>query len=533
MPNALNEIIESSTKGGFVLVLGNVVSNLILALGLIIVPRLLGPDQYGIYSLAFVFPYLLILFADFGVNLGLTRFSASLRAEGKNRKAAEFLKQGLLFKAIIALIFFAVSIIFADYFAAYLLNRPNEGIYIRIASLALPTQVIFDAASAGLVGLERMTTVSIISCLLAVVKVTVSVGLVLLGFGIMGAVTGQVIGFAVAVAVGSLVIFLKYYPKLRVSNTTEERTTFPSAIKTLMAYGFPLYLSAVLAGFIPQFQNVILAQFVTNADIGNLRAAVNLLTLLSMITIPVTTTLFPAFSKLDPLGEDIQKFFYLSVKYTTLLVVPATFMVLLFSENIVYIAYGSSYTSAPLFLLFYCAIYLLVGLGSLVLSVFFNGTGKTWTTFKMSLLGLSITLLLTIPLTALQGVVGLIMAQVIATFFVALYGLKMARHRFKVSIDVKNLTKIYALSIIAALPVLILIKTSNSWWVWDVLLGTTVYLSIWITLAPLMGILQKSELKNIAMATEKVPIIGKILKPIISYETKLIVKKNRYPSNKI
>lgn len=522
MSNSLSEVIESSTRGGFFLVFGNILAHLILAVGLLVIPRLLGPDQYGLYTLSFIFPFLLMLFADFGVNAGLIRFSASLRAKGQDQRAAEILKHGLLFKAIVSLIIFAISFTFADYFATYLLNRPNAGFYIRLVSLALPFQIIFDTANSACIGLDEMSTVAFITNLQATIKVTVSIGLVLLAFGVCGAITGQVASFVVAGIIGALILLLKHYKKLCAGDKDDKH--FTDTLRTLIVYGFPLYLSSLLGGFVPQYQGIILALFTSNVEIGNFKAATNLLAIVTMVTMPIGRILFPAFSKFDPKGEDIKKFFQISVKYTTLLIVPVAILVLLFSREIVYIAYGSSYTSAPLFLLVYCTTYFLVGLGSLVLGAFFNGTGNTWITLKMSLLTLTITLPLTPLLTSLYGIIGLITTNLASSFCWTLYGIHVTRSRFKIKLFPKTLLKIYVISTIAALPSITMLSISHLWWLWNLVIALITYSFIWLTLIPLTGTLQRSELQNIETVLEKLPFLKKTLKPIISYERQLINK---------
>jgi O-antigen/teichoic acid export membrane protein len=61
----------------------------------------------------------------------------------------------------------------------------------------------------------------------------------------------------------------------------------------------PVYVSLILTGLLPLYQQVILAFFAPDMKIGNYKAAYNFITLLSILTVAVTTTLLPAFSKLE------------------------------------------------------------------------------------------------------------------------------------------------------------------------------------------------------------------------------------------
>jgi O-antigen/teichoic acid export membrane protein len=61
MPSGeLTTIAQKAARGGLFLFIGNARSTVILALGIIIVARLLGPSDYGVYTLALIIPTLLV-----------------------------------------------------------------------------------------------------------------------------------------------------------------------------------------------------------------------------------------------------------------------------------------------------------------------------------------------------------------------------------------------------------------------------------------------------------------------------------------
>lgn len=159
MSNKLTEIAEDSARGGFFLFTGNALSLMILAVGSIIIARLLGPDNYGLYSLSLVVPSILAGFIDFGISSSLTMFSAKLRAEGKSNLAASVLKSGFLFKLIIGIIMSIICFTFSDTFAAYVLNRPGMGFLVKIASFLILFQTVFTSLNSSFVGLDKMEEV--------------------------------------------------------------------------------------------------------------------------------------------------------------------------------------------------------------------------------------------------------------------------------------------------------------------------------------------------------------------------------------
>ncbi len=120
----------------------------------------------------------------------------------------------------------------------------------------------------------------------------------------------------------------------------------------------PVYVSVVLVGFFPLYQQVILAFFSTNATIGNFRAAFNFVALLAVISFSLTTAFLPAFSKLEfATPEMINEFFNKANKYTCLIIVPITISVIIFSGPIVNLLYSDTYSSAALFLSLSCSVF--------------------------------------------------------------------------------------------------------------------------------------------------------------------------------
>ena len=70
----------------------------------------------------------------------------------------------------------------------------------------------------------------------------------------------------------------------------------------------------------------MMAAYCSDAVIGNYRVATNFAVLLTFFTFPITTVLFPVFSKLNPLKDKqvLKSVFTTAAKYTAFLLVPAT-----------------------------------------------------------------------------------------------------------------------------------------------------------------------------------------------------------------
>ena len=70
------EIARRSTRGSFALFAGNLLNTAVSFVAIIIIARLFGPSDYGVYSLAVLIPGILLNLLGFGVNSGITRYAA-------------------------------------------------------------------------------------------------------------------------------------------------------------------------------------------------------------------------------------------------------------------------------------------------------------------------------------------------------------------------------------------------------------------------------------------------------------------------
>lgn len=516
MSTKLWEIAEDSARGGFFLFTGNFLSLLILAIGSIIVARLLGPENYGLFALSLVVPSILAGLIDLGVNPALTRFSAKLRAEGKNQLVTNILKSSFFFKLVTGIAMSATCFVFSDAFATHILNRPGMGFPIKLTSLLILFQTIFTTLNSAFIGLDKMDGNALIMNAQVVVKSTISPLLVILGFSVVGALIGHVTSYIVASFVGSLIL-LKLYRSLGKPSSNTPSTN----LKVMMGYGFPLYASTILGLFLGQYQTIILAFFTSNAEIGNFSIATGLSSLINVLTFPLGA-LFPAFSKVNTKSGELKSLFRLSAKYTALLIIPATVIVTILSRDIVYTLYGQYYSLAPFFLQLYILTFLYSGLGSLVLGYMFNGIGETIVVFKSSLINLLVFLPLAPALTMPYRVPGLIIASLVSGLLSLAYGLFVAIRKIHVSLDLKASLGIYSASLLSAIPVLVLLYIMPLNNVFNLAINGLTFLLTYLTLLPLTRAIHQNDLKNLKLMFSNLKIVWPLLKPLLAYEAKLL-----------
>ncbi|MCL4430384.1 MAG: oligosaccharide flippase family protein, partial [Chloroflexi bacterium] len=211
-------------------------------------------------------------------------------------------------------------------------------------------------------------------------------------------------------------VLLMYTMYRALPKSADGKLELTKTIKSMLVYGLPLSIGAILTGFLTQFYSFIMAIFVTdNSLIGNYSVAVNFVVLITFFATPVTTMLFPAFSKLDAQKdkETLKNVFQYSVKYAALIVMPVTTLVMALSQPAIGTIFADKYVQAPLYLALLSIIYLFSALGSLSTGSLINGQGYTKYNLWLGLLTVVIGFPLSFALVSQFGIIGLIVTTTI------------------------------------------------------------------------------------------------------------------------
>ena len=212
------EMGKKSATGSFQLFIGVAASTIIMAIGTIILARLMTPEEYGLYSIALVPSYMAILFRDWGVNSAITKYVASARAENKEEHAYEIVVSGTLFEAATGLFLSIILVSLSNFIALTVFQRPEATSLIMITSLTISAGALLTAAQSSFVGFERMELNSLTNICQAAVKTVASPILVFVGYSALGATLGYTISFIAAAIIGLAILYLTAIRRLKRRN---------------------------------------------------------------------------------------------------------------------------------------------------------------------------------------------------------------------------------------------------------------------------------------------------------------------------
>lgn len=389
-----------AAKGTLIYTIGNIVGSLAVLLLLIILARLLSPSDFGIYAIAIAFYNLLAGHFVFGTAMRKKIPSIS----NDKGKVADIISNGYVISLIIALAVAIAAILFSGFIAISIYHNPAMTGSLRLASFLVFFYALFNLTLATLIALDKAKEGTIIYLLYSFIQLIAGVGLVLMNYGIFGAIAGMGMGLLIASAVGI------YW----ISRHIKGRFTRPNigTIRRLVDFSAPVLASNVAQQGPPNLAILLLGVYTTTIIVGNYNAAYRFGNFVTVILVSISFVLLPAFSKAfsdKNLSAKIGRIYNSSIYYTLLLLLPVLVYVVSVSHPLLYLLFSSKYTMAP----FYFAV---IALGSTlgIISVYASnlqvGYGDTKKFMYYQLIAVAVQIALLLALTPLFGANGVLLA---------------------------------------------------------------------------------------------------------------------------
>ena len=528
------EMAKVSAKGGFNLMWGLVISTVISFVGILAITLILGDAKYGLYTIAINVATLIATFRDWGVNSAMVKYSAQYNAEDKSRLRG-IIFSGLVFEIALGLSLSVLSFVLSP-FISNILHRPTIVPLVQVASFFILAGALMNSATAAFTGLEKMHLYSATLIIQSIVKTGLIIGLLLLGFGTIGAVGAFTVSSLIAGLAGVFLIwtFYRLLPK-----STSVREELVLTIKTLLGYGLPVSIGNILTTFLSAFYTLVLGIYVSNnAVIGDYGLAVSFSILITFFATPVTTMLFPAFSKLDYKKdhETLKNVFQYSVKYASLIVVPVTALVMTLAVPGIRTVYQSGYVEAPLYLALLSVPYLYAAIGNLSIGTLLNGQGFTQLSMVLSAIQFAVGVPVGFFLIYEFGVLGLIISSLTVGFPSLFVGLKFIKDKFGVSVDWVSSAKILLSSAMAAVATYAIILAvpldSFKLAVWKIVLpisiplqqlvvGVIVFPIIFVLAAVVTRAINGNDINSLNEIAKSLGFVGRILRFLLNVMAKL------------
>lgn len=269
----LQKIVKAGVKGGVYFFTGNVIANIIRLLSAIIIARLLGPDNYGIFSLVIASAALFLIFTNFGIDVSLIHFIPKFMRKKYYGEVRSYIRVGVLAQLIITTILALLFLSLSNYISYYIINRIAAVNYVRIASIIIISYALLRTIYSVFYGLDLAKYSAILSIINSLLRLLLATLLIMLGYGIAGALWGHTISIVIPVLIAFAIIL-----KINRDYDDDEQHNISSfaIIKEILIYGLPAYIGAAVYDFLNFYGKYLLAWTTSDYVIGNFSAALSL-----------------------------------------------------------------------------------------------------------------------------------------------------------------------------------------------------------------------------------------------------------------
>jgi len=322
------------------------------ALAFILVPvatRSLGPDHFGIYTLATTIGFFVTLLADFGVSTLVTR-----EISKHQNIASHLFSRALVLKVLLAI--FAIILLSIYFILSSYSDLELKTILIFILSSLLGTFTL--VAYSVFRGFQFMQYEALGESLDKFISVSIGIVLLLLGFGVRTFVISFVIAAVVKFVLSFRLLYRKFI-KLKVR-------WMPRQSMIMFHASLFFGLSRFLAISYNYLDILMLKAMSSVTDISFYSGAYKLLNLSSIIPTILATAFLPQFSKYFSDYKKLSELFSKGAGYLLIVIFPLIPIVLLYARPIMVLYCGPDFApSAPAFQI------LVLAAGAQMLNIFF------------------------------------------------------------------------------------------------------------------------------------------------------------------
>lgn len=388
-------------RHGIIYVAGQLAGSVAVFVTLIILARQLQPGPLGLYAIAIAFYTLLGIFSTFSLGTALRKKLAEDRSEADRAKLVSSAYSATL---TLSLIIALIGILSSGFVATNIYHQPGIATALVFASILVILWALFNTTISVLVGIGRVKESAIVDVVYSVIQLIAAPGLVLLGYGITGAVAGLGIGLLCGVVAGVLYI-LKDMKLTRAS-------VDPQAIKEIVGFSVPVFISSLALQGAYNLGILLLGTFASAAVVGNYYNAYKLGSLFLIIINAMTFVLLPAFSSESGRIKHVKKLgplFNRALYFSVVILAPIVALTAALSKPIIFLFFSKVYSLAPPYLAI-MSFGIVLGIVWNYANVLFLGIGDTRSVVKYQLIAAGIQVLLLAVLTPLFGILGMLAA---------------------------------------------------------------------------------------------------------------------------
>ena len=389
-----------------------------------IMARYLGPDGLGLFSMVTMIAGIIMLIAGLGIDNAIVKYVAEYK-DDKNKLHTLF-SSAFITMAIFGVVASIVLFIFSNKFAS-IFDMPSLSHLLKIYAFVLPFSLMYGTILGFLNGLREMKYYSFLTTLNSTMIFLFILTFLFLGFGIKGALVGDMLALIVVTVIAGAV--MKKFVHFVISDYIENA-------KTLTAFGSRLVGANMIGQIYNYIDIIMIGYFLTSTEVGYYAVAISLSKFFWLVPKAMATVAYPAISEYWAKNDlqAINKLVDKSTKYSACILVFAGMSVIFFAEDIITFLFTAEFLPAvlPLTILIIGTVTsgILRSVGGIFASV-----GKVNLVLKITAIGAIGDVLLNILLVPVYGIIGAAIATAAAYVLFTVILIYFLRKELTIKLD--------------------------------------------------------------------------------------------------
>lgn len=298
---------------------------------------LLNSTAYGILTVISPFQNILQVFAAGGLPPTVSKFVSQYNATDQKEEAYKIVLVSFKISVFLGIAFGLLAIFFIAPWFAKIYNNSMLLLPFQIIGLIVPFSAIIAVFRGIFQGYYKMEFILYNRAIEQIFMILSAIILVILGFSVVGALFGSLIGF-----LGSLfsaVFILNRYFKNVFRGMVNLDLDFVEEIKVafkISSFAVPVILTAISEIGIYSITTAIMPLFISISSIGYFGIAEPIARLPLIISNSLSTTILPVSSEMIATNNHIKlrNYLFSSFRYNLLIMIPICLLLMIFSKEI-------------------------------------------------------------------------------------------------------------------------------------------------------------------------------------------------------
>ncbi|MBV8358922.1 MAG: polysaccharide biosynthesis protein [Deltaproteobacteria bacterium] len=317
----------------------------------IVLARLLGPAQFGLYGIGWTSLQLVCPVATLGLDSGVI-YGASIGDQSDIGRRRDVLLQSLILGLLAGGAIGAAAYAGAPWLSAKVFGKSQLTAVIRRFSLALP----FVTGGMVAVASTKLSMSLVYStCIQSFTQpglnlLLLTIGLYFLHWRLMGAIAAAVIASVLSMSLALYFVFRLFWPTLR------SRDKMRSYVGELLAFSLPTSIASALGNLINRVDRLIVGAFLPAAEVGIYVAASQTSSLFAIVPDIFSQVITARVTDLYARGEirRLDELYKVSAKWCFYMAMPLFLAVCAAPGGVLEIFYGVPYRPGALPLVLLC-----------------------------------------------------------------------------------------------------------------------------------------------------------------------------------